>query len=144
QPEGTGLDQGAVARVEETLARSIDGTGAAPGAGAVRNYVGIGITTKGRRGPPSPRTAVPLVPAPPPPSMPAVTYTETAVTLKWEAPPSKTQYNVYEVPAATIRLKPDPTPTSIRLKPDPTREGQQLKPGSTQEAQQLTKNPIAE
>jgi hypothetical protein len=122
-PEGTGLDQGAVARIEEALTAPAASTAAAPAPEMVRSYVGVGITTKGRRGPSSPRMAVPLVPSPPPPAKPDVTYTETAVNLKWEAPLSKTTYNVYEVAG----------PTSIRLKPDPT-----------QEARQLTKTPIAE
>ena len=112
-PEGAGLDQGAVARVQETLtapAPALGVTGAAPATAVVRTYVGIGITTKGRRGPSS-RAAVPLVPSPPPPSKPEVTYTETAVTVAWLPGPSvssvSTQqsadagYNVYEVAGAS-------------------------------------------
>jgi hypothetical protein len=99
-PEGEGLDQGTVAHVQEALTPTAV-TGAAPATAAVRTYVGVGITTKGRRGPWSRRVAVPLVPSPPPPSKPDVTYTETAVTVKWPAlpapPESKVTYNVYEV-----------------------------------------------
>jgi len=89
--EGAGLDQGAVARVQEKLPASLAAT-----AGAVRTYVGVGITTKGRRGPPSRRTAVPLAPPPPSPPKPDVSYTETAVTVTWPPGPSMA-YNVYEV-----------------------------------------------
>jgi hypothetical protein len=61
----------------------------------------VGITTKGRRGPSSRRVAVPLVPSPRLPSRPEVTYTETAVTVRWESLSEKLTYNVYEVPAST-------------------------------------------
>ena len=49
----------------------------------VRTYVGVGITTRGRRGPSSRRAAVPLVPPPPAPSKPEVTYTETCRYRQW-------------------------------------------------------------
>jgi hypothetical protein len=93
-PEGRGLDQGAVARAQEKL------TAPAAAASVVRTYVGVGITTKGRRGPPSRRTAVPLVQPPPAPSKPDVTYTETAVTVAWP-PAASLSYNVYEMSAAS-------------------------------------------
>jgi hypothetical protein len=98
-PEGQGLDQGTVAHVEEQLPASSTGSSATAPA-AVRTYVGVGITTKGRRGPVSRRAAVPLVPAPPVPPTPEVTYTETAVVLKW-APAELGAYNVYEVTGAS-------------------------------------------
>jgi predicted component of type VI protein secretion system len=98
-PEGAGLDQGTVAHVQEALtAPAAPATSATT---AVRTYVGVGITTKGRRGPSSRRVAVPLVPSPPPPSKPEVTYTETAVTVKWESSAPKATYNVYEVAGGT-------------------------------------------
>jgi hypothetical protein len=133
-PEGDGLDQGSVAHVRDALTAPTV-TSAAPATPAIRTYVGVAITTKGRRGPSSRPVAVPLVPAPPPPSKPVVTYTETAVIVKWEASAPKATYNVYEVPASgSIRLKPDPT-----QKPDPAE-----KPDPTQEVRQLTKTAIAE
>ena len=102
-PEGEGLDQGTVAHVQEALTAPAV-TGAAPATPAVRTYVGVGVTTKGRRGPSSHRAAVPLAPSPPPPSKPDVTYTEMAVTVKWpalpvtpESPSTKVSYSVYEV-----------------------------------------------
>jgi hypothetical protein len=95
-PEGPGLDQGAVAHVRETLgAPAVEP--ATPGTAAVRAYVGVGITTKGRRGPSSQRVAVPLVAAPPPPAKPDVKYTETAITVTWPQAPPPLAYNVYEV-----------------------------------------------
>lgn len=94
-PQGEGLDQGAVARVQEQLTAPA-ATGSAPAAGVVRTYVGVGITTKGRRGPSSGRAAVPLVPPPPAPPKPSVTYTETTVTVTWP-PGLSAAYNVYEV-----------------------------------------------
>jgi len=103
-PGGAGLDQGTVAHVQEALPPPAV-TGAAPATPSVRTYVGVGITTKGRRGPLSRRAAVSLVSSPPSPSKPDVTYTETAITVKWPALPTppdaaastKVAYNVYEV-----------------------------------------------
>jgi hypothetical protein len=132
-PEGEGLDQGTVAHVQEALTAPA-APAAAPATAAVRTYVGVGITTKGRRGPSSRRVAVPLVPSPPPPSKPEVTYTETAVTVKWESSATKITYNVYEVPAS-IRLTASAEATAVK-KPDPTQKQEQ--------GQQLTKTAIAE
>jgi len=105
--EGTGLDQGARARVEERLtaaalrpvavvkagekprrrADTIDTGGpllgpVSPGVRS-RTYVAVGINTHGKKGPASRRVAVPLVPPPPPPPAPTVTYDETAITVAW-------------------------------------------------------------
>jgi hypothetical protein len=67
----------------------------------VRSYVGVAITTNGRPGPTSVRAIVPLVPPPPVPARPDVTYTEKAVTVQWQPSPadgdSKLAYHVYEV-----------------------------------------------
>lgn len=97
---GPGLDQGSVAHLHETLH-------ADSGAGAVtRTYVGVGITTRGRRGLLSKPVAVTLAAPPPPPSEPRLTYDETAVTLAWTAPAATTAqgaegprlaYAVYDV-----------------------------------------------
>src|SRR5436190_15524493 len=104
--EGAGLDQGAVARVQEQLTVASPAAGSAATPPAVRTYVGVGITTKGRRGPSSRRAAVPLAPPPPAPSTPDVSYTETAVTVTWSpgspGPPGPAlAYNVYEVAASS-------------------------------------------
>jgi hypothetical protein len=142
-PEGKGLNQGAVARVSEELspaamtpydpATEPDGRGKKPdtvgdvarplvGPATVpsRTYVGVGITTRGRKGTVSKRVTVPLVPPPPPPGKPTVSYNETAVTVTWPPvtlagmvqdantdgllesrpigpPPPTLSYNVYEV-----------------------------------------------
>jgi hypothetical protein len=105
-PQGAGLDQGVVARVDEPLAgaalvpvdvpsdekkqnrRTAAEDGETPllgpaGAAVMRNYVALGISTRGRRGPVSKRTAVPLVAAPAAPSDVALAYTESAVTVTW-------------------------------------------------------------
>jgi hypothetical protein len=102
--EGKGLDQGVLAHVEERLtetrAPSADET--APTQPVTRTYVGVGVTTKGRRGPTSTRVAVPLGPAPPAPSDVKLTYDEKAVTVAWAPPPTSTgtlAYHVYETPA---------------------------------------------
>jgi hypothetical protein len=92
-PAGQGLDQGAVAHVEDTLTasmfepRSEEGLPLlGPRARArTRAYIGVGVARNGRRGPFSSRVAVPLVPAPPRPPAPSVTYTESAIVVSWPA-----------------------------------------------------------
>jgi predicted small lipoprotein YifL len=102
-PEGKGLDQGAIAHVDDKLTaasripadaqardarRPRGGNRDAPLVGpstavATRIYAGVGISTKGRHGPLSKRVAVPLVKAPPAPPRPTVTYNESAITVAW-------------------------------------------------------------
>jgi hypothetical protein len=103
--EGAGLDQGAVARVDESLAQTttaaapspiVDGNGssgevAGPLLGPlptpqVREYVAVGIAKRGRRGPLSKPVGIPLVPPPSPPSDAHVMYDENAATIAWSAP----------------------------------------------------------
>jgi hypothetical protein len=105
-PEGPGLNQGAVVRLREpitaemltpvTLPTDEDAADADGGNGApqpllaplsiaqTRTYVAYGTTTRGRKGPLSPRTDVPLVPPPPPPATPAIAYDEAGVTVTWD------------------------------------------------------------
>lgn len=53
----------------------------------VRSYVAFGISSRGRMSDPSPVAMVPLVAPPgPPPGLPAVTYTEEAIEVRWRAP----------------------------------------------------------
>ncbi|MDO8794069.1 MAG: hypothetical protein Q7J25_05560, partial [Vicinamibacterales bacterium] len=107
-PEGEGLDQGAVARAQEELTAPA-AAGSAPAPAVVRTYVGVGVTTKGRRGQPSQRAAVPLAPSPPAPPKPDVAYTETAVTVTWPGGPP-VAYNVYEVSGSSqTQLTRSPT-----------------------------------
>ncbi len=104
QPEGTGLNQGALAHVTEPLeakalavvdppsddkrknrrAGGSEGPLVGPAGGTLsRSYVAVAITTRGRKGPVSKRVGVPLLPAPPAPAAPAITYNESAVTVSW-------------------------------------------------------------
>jgi predicted small lipoprotein YifL len=102
-PEGPGLDQGAMARVEEPLTPdmatpvAVPNEKKAPAAPAetgapmlgpppvmpVRTYVAFGTSARGRKGPLSKRVTVPLVPPPPPPSDTKFKYDESAVSLTW-------------------------------------------------------------
>jgi hypothetical protein len=106
-PEGDGLDQGVVARVEEDLddsvrepielprdplaphtqkpADDLDRPLVGPvGDPPARTYAVVGYSTRGKRGPMSKRVTVPLVPPPPPPpGAPIITYDERAITVTW-------------------------------------------------------------
>jgi hypothetical protein len=109
-PEGAGLDQGTVAHVAEELAgetlvpfdpstdksaRKTNGNRQRDEADVPRpllgpmtvppsrTYVGVGISTRGKKGPLSKRVTVPLVPPPPPPGQPTLTYNEQAITIEW-------------------------------------------------------------
>jgi hypothetical protein len=137
-PEGSGLDQGAPGSMSETLTSAAIKTverpapsdaraesapvhplAAAPLDPPTRFYAGVGITTRGRRGPFSRRAGVPLIDPPPPVAAPDVTYDESTITVTWPAsapsvpedaanpsllpsrllgpPPPSFAYNVYEV-----------------------------------------------
>jgi len=121
-PEGEGLDQGAVAHVAEQLtrdalvpydpaaeaaARRKSGTNGDHGppqpllgpATTVlsRTYVSVGISTRGRKGPVSNRVSVPLVPPPPAPGQPKLTYDEKAVKITW---PPITVSGMVQAPAS--------------------------------------------
>ena len=153
-PEGPGLDQGAIVRLHEPLTEAAlapvdvsevngieqgtDGGGATlpllppPRLALTRTYVVYATTTRGRKGPLSPRTEVPLVPPPPPPEPPEIAYDEKSVTLKWPqvAPPRAPApsdasllpstpfgepqptiaYNVYDASNPTTPIKLTPTP----------------------------------
>ena len=149
-PEGRGLDQGTTAHVVEKLGPDaevpVDLTKvgkpkktdvvAAPIADDTkrpllspafrtpsRMYVGVPITTKGKRGPMSGRALVAMVDPPPTVATPTVEYNEKAITVSWPpipgsapppvattgllpsrpiGPPVPTiSYNVYEVSSAT-------------------------------------------
>jgi len=113
-PEGPGLDQGALARVEEELtaaatapadltndagkrpASTVDSKASRPLLGppvnpVSRTYVSVGINKRGRRGPVSRRVAIPLVPPPPRPPTPSVNYDETTITVAWTAVEARPQ-----------------------------------------------------
>jgi hypothetical protein len=110
-PIGNGLDQGATGTAQEQLTASAlvpvglpvlksrrRSTAAAPDgpllepppAVPLRTYVGLGVSTSGRKGRFSRRVAVPLAPAPQPPSSPTISYTETTITVAWTPASSAT------------------------------------------------------
>jgi hypothetical protein len=133
-PEGEGLDQGTVAHVAEQLTRDAlvpydpateksarvktddDGDdvprpllGPATAVPS-RTYVGVGISTRGRKGPLSKRVSVPLVPPPPPPGKPTITYDEKAVTVTW---PPVTASGVVQAPASGDVLPSQPIGVAV-------------------------------
>jgi hypothetical protein len=135
-PDGPGLDQGALARIKESLTPEMltpvavprdknapapprDARADAPLLGPpqtvpLRTYAAFGTSTRGRKGPLSKRVTVPLVPPPPPPSGAMWTYDETAITLTWPAagapPPAITDATV--LPSRSLDA-PRPTITYI-------------------------------
>jgi predicted small lipoprotein YifL len=110
--EGPGLDQGAPARLAETLdeaaqrpaarpanRRERDGN-ATPSSGAIplvsarqmplaRAYVAVGVSSRDRKGPFSKTVQVPLVPPPPVPGPAKLIYDERAIHLAWEPVPGR-------------------------------------------------------
>ena len=119
--EGPGLDQGAPGNLRELLPNAAVG---APET-TTRTYVGVGISTRGRRGPASKAAAVLLGRAPETPPQPTVTYTETAVTIGWEPVTTETgtvSYHVYDVSPREPNPdgSPRPTPAELRLTDAPT------------------------
>lgn len=103
-PEGAGLDQGALAHASETLTaealtpvapkrdKSSNREPALEPFGPllppsetplVRAYVAVGVSSRDRKGAPSRRLPVPLIPPPPAPSTPQVTYDEKAIAITW-------------------------------------------------------------
>lgn len=58
-----------------------------PEPAASRNYMAVGVTRRGRRGPFTPPLRVPLLPAPSPAASLSVRYDEKTITLSWEPPP---------------------------------------------------------
>jgi hypothetical protein len=153
-PEGAGIDQGSTTRVQEQLTpanlavvdliRGAGGDTATPSAARPltgpalqppsRVYAGVGVSTRGRRGPFSPRAAALLAPAPEPLQSLEATYDEKAIALSWRAVPSRlpvqepasggelearfiglvfpsTAYHVYEVKDATATRLTNPSIT---------------------------------
>jgi predicted small lipoprotein YifL len=105
-----GLDQGAVAQLEDTIVpdalkavvlpkkdrKAVNDTDAAlsapllgpPVLAGSTLYVIVGINTDGRKGPLSRRVHVPLVAPPKPPPATTITYNETTITVTWTPTPS--------------------------------------------------------
>jgi hypothetical protein len=75
-----------------------------------RTYVAVGVTTRGRDGAFSTRIAVPLVPPPPAPPRPTVTYDEKAVSVTWApvagAPPVQAPASGTVLPSTPIGVNP--------------------------------------
>jgi hypothetical protein len=165
-PEGPGLDQGSQARFEEALTAEMltpvelpkDPKAArtasdedvprpllrAPSVVQSRTYVAYGTSTRGRKGPLSPRVVVPLVPPPPPPSHSAIAYDETSVTVTWpesasaavEPPPARRRPPRVTPPAEGCRRRRLARARGDRL--------QRLRHHESDMAVKLTKAPIAE
>ena len=69
-----------------------------------RRYVAVGLNARGQPGPFSVQAVAPLGPAPPPPSAPAATYSETALQLTWTPAPGARA--PIQAPAAAGQLAP--------------------------------------
>lgn len=100
----SGLNQGDRATFTEQVPASENES-------ARRTYVLLGMNQRGRRGTPSPRVAVPLVPLPPSPAQPTIDYDEKAIAVSWtavdDAPTGPHTYSVYrEGQAAPMTATP--------------------------------------
>ena len=119
--QGTGLDQGSAATVTEDLA-SVPAAGPGATEVPVRQYLAVGISTRGSRGLLSRRAAIPLVAAPPAPPAPALTYDASSLILTWGASDeaqggagAPVGYHVYETGgAAGAETRLTTVPTSER------------------------------
>jgi hypothetical protein len=103
-----GIDQGAIARLAETLALDENGDPA-----NVRWYIAVGFNKRGRRGSTSPPVAVPVGPPPDAPGKPDVQFDETTITVTWDAaatadPAVALSYHVYAPGDVPIRLTARP------------------------------------
>jgi hypothetical protein len=101
-PEGPGIDQGGATNVFEELTADAFASAASladpapveegrPLMGPAvpvpfRTFLGVGVSTRGRRGDFSQRATIPLIPAPPPPSQAKIAYDESGVTVAWTPP----------------------------------------------------------
>ena len=120
EPEGEGLDQGALARVQEDLTPASTAPIALPKpkrrnapeseapvdrplvtatAVASRTYLAVGINTRGKKGAVSKRVTVPLLPAPASPGAPSIQYGETSITVSWPKAPAA---SIQDEPTGTV------------------------------------------
>ena len=76
-----------------------------------RLYVVRGVTRKGRTGAVSPLASLPLVGLAPPPENVRVRFSETAVTVEWDAVASAAAYNVYRGEDLLQPVNPAPLKT---------------------------------
>ncbi|MDQ3441589.1 MAG: fibronectin type III domain-containing protein [Planctomycetota bacterium] len=168
-PPGPGVDQGSVVVVRETLAadahkvvalkepelpRSVAASDVdvprplvapAAGAGPQRYYYAVGVSARGRYGPPTQFAPIPLGVTSSAPPRPELTVTETTMTLRWEPAadargaaepsdpawlasrsivpgPPPTMYDVYEVPRNAPANAPLAAPAPLTPEPSGARE----------------------
>jgi len=164
-PQGPGLDQGAVAAAHEDLSpaalQPVDVTGTAsnanvkrptalvgPAGAPSRTFVGVGVSTRGRRGPISRRAVVPLAPAPPAPAQPNVTYDETSMKVTWMPAAAGAPEKADVLPSTTFGI---PTPAIAYHVYEVTPPAEGSSAGSAQgklperaAETRLTKTPITE
>ncbi len=162
--EGTGLDQGAVAHVDESLADAVlkpvilpaqNDDAAVPRESHAqallgpppnvpsRTYVSVGISKRGRKGPLSKRVFVPLIPPPPPPAAPTITYDERAISVSWPAlaaPAAAAEDIAGALPSRVIGPPPPSFAYNVYEVPPPARGSA----GAETPGTLLTKTPTAD
>jgi len=153
---GTGLDQGAVAHVTESLTPASKtyvaltkadkkkdvATVSGPLVGPppelpARIYTAVGVSTRGKRGQWSKRVTAPLIDVPPPPSAPTIKYTEKEVTVTW-APVSIAEPGPKGLPGTAT----EPVLPSHPLGIPPPSLAYNVYDVSTDVAQKITKAPV--
>ena len=161
---GTGLEQGAKARLREQLGSATlvplatrskkpqappvpsNASGALlPPAPLVvsRTYVSSPVSLNGRRGPWSPRIEVPLAPPPPPPESPTVTYTETTITVSWSPPSAASTLAPPAADALPAKLLWSTAPTLTYTVYDVTPTGAQTDGAKAPVETRLTQDPVS-
>src|SRR5207247_3481815 len=163
-PEGTGLDQGARALIQEQLTAALVAPVAAdkkntrqsvpavprPLLGPsqtdnVRSYIAVGIARRERRGPLSTRVNVPLVPPPPPPAAVKVGYTETAITISWPPASTITRSEAGNaLPSKPIGWSPPAIAYNVYEVSDPSKGSGSDHASSASTETRLTKSPAAD
>ena len=106
---------------------------------ATRTYVAVGVSKRGRKGPPSKRIDVPLVPPPAPPSVVKVEYSEKEITVTWTPPESAAPAHDGEAPAGSATLPSRPIGPGV-----PSTVGYNVYEASRGGETRLTKSPVAE
>lgn len=117
-PDGStaaGPSASTVAPAPGEIATFVDDVDDIEQSGAVARYVAVPVagTGRGRNGPPTPVTVVPLGPLPEPPPAVVLVHDETTLRATWDPTGEKQSFRVYRVPADRTAESELLTPTPV-------------------------------